>query len=349
MEAPLSSRNGFFPLARPVRQREQERTTARSHAQQRKKLLFFPVESTQIASMEDTAGFPAEILLVGCGYVGTRVAQGLRDRRIGFRAWVRSEESRERLAVLDVPALAGDVGSPEAWQSLTTAPDFLIYGPSSSRGGAKEYQNVFVTGLSHALRRFPGLPFLFLSSTSVYGQSAGEPVDEDSLAEPDSETGRILRGAERMALDAGGVVLRIAGIYGPGRTHLLDRFLRGEATISTVDRWINQIHRDDVASAILHFLALRLRRETVNVVDDEPVRESRFFGWLAATLEMPAPLQGGESGLPVRKRNRTHKRVSNAKARRFRWKPLYPSFREGLLPLLRERVPPMSPDLSPGS
>ncbi len=289
--------------------------------------------------MEHAAGFPARILLVGCGYVGTRVARALQDRRIGFRAWVRGEASRARLAALDIPALTGDVGSWESWESLTTCFDFLIYGPSSSRGGAKEYQNVFVTGLSHALRRFPGLPFLFLSSTSVYGQSTGEPVDEDSPAEPDSETGRILREAERMALDAGGGVLRIAGIYGPGRTHRLDRLLRGEARTSNRDLWINQIHRDDVASAILHFLALRLHRETVNVVDDEPVRESRFYGWLAQRLEMPLPPQGGEASLPDRKRKRTHKRVSNAKARTLGWKPFYPSFREGLLPLLPERVP----------
>ncbi|QSR84614.1 NAD-dependent epimerase/dehydratase family protein [Methylacidimicrobium sp. B4] len=290
--------------------------------------------------MEHAAGLPARILLVGCGYVGTRVAQGLQDRQIEFRAWVRSEASRARLADLGIPALAGDIGSREAWESLTARPDFLIYGPSSSRGGTKEYENVFITGLSHALRRFPGLPLLFLSSTSVYGQWTGEAVDEDSLAQPDSETGRILREAERMALDAGGVVLRIAGIYGPGRTHLLDRFLRGEATISILDRWINQIHREDVVSAILHSLALGLRRETVNIVDDEPVRESRFYGWLAQRFDMPLPPQGGESGLPERKRKRTHKRISNAKARALGWRPFYPSFREGLLSLLPEQVPP---------
>ena len=242
-----------------------------------------------------------------------------------------------RLAELDVRASAADVGSVVAWESLAKPPDFLIYGPSSSRGGEKEYRNVFVTGLSHALRRFPDTPFLFLSSTSVYGQSGGELVREESPADPDSETGRILREAERMALDAGGIVLRIGGIYGPGRTHLLDRFLRGEATISPLDRCINQIHRDDVASAIVHLLALPIRGEIVNVVDDEPVKESLFFHWLAAQLGMAPPPPGGD---PVRstKRKRTHKRVSNAKARALGWKPRYPSFREGLVPLLGERM-----------
>lgn len=285
---------------------------------------------------------PAEILVVGCGYVGTRLAQILRDRRTRFRAWVRTEESRSRLAHLDIPSLVADVGSPEAWASLTDPPDFLIYGPSSSRGGTTEYLNVFVAGLSHALHRFPGTPFLFLSSTSVYGQSNGDLVDEDSPAEPDSETGRILREAEQMALDAGGVILRIAGIYGPGRTRLLDRFLRGEATVSATDRWINQIHRDDVVSAILHFLSLRLRREVVNVVDDEPVREGRFYSWLAGALAMAPPSQGGEGRISSSpKRRRTHKRVSNSKAHVLGWKPRYPSFREGLLPLLGESTPPV--------
>lgn len=291
--------------------------------------------------MGQPAPLLGEILLVGCGYVGTRLAETLRDRGIGVRAWVRSETSRMRLSALQIPALVADVGSPAAWEKLETTPHFLVYGPSSSRGGPKEYQNVFVTGLSHALRRFPGLPLLFLSSTSVYGQATGEAVDERSLAEPESETGRILREGERIALDAGGAVLRIAGIYGPGRTHLLDRFLRAEAAISHADRWINQIHRDDVVAAILHFLALRLAGEIVNIVDDEPVQESRFYGWLAATLEMATPILGKESDLVSRKRKPTNKRVSNAKAHALGWSPLYPSFREGLLPLLR-RAPAAS-------
>ncbi|MDD4931996.1 MAG: hypothetical protein PHO89_00820 [Methylacidiphilaceae bacterium] len=286
---------------------------------------------------------PAEILLVGCGYVGTRVAQILRDRRVGLQAWVRTEASRARLSELAIPAIVGDIGSREAWESLTKPPGFLLYGPSSSRGGTVEYRNVFLAGLSHALRQFPETPLLFLSSTSVYGQLTGEIVDEGSGADPDSETGRILREAEEMVLDRGGVVLRIAGIYGPGRTRLLDRFLSGEAAISTMDRWINQVHRDDVVSAILHFLALRRRREVVNVADDEPVRESGFYGWLADTLGKIPPPQSGESRVASSKRRLTHKRVSNAKAHALGWKPLYPSFREGLLPLLPSRTPPPVP------
>ena len=285
--------------------------------------------------------FPAKILLVGCGYVGTRVAQLLRERRIGLQAWVRTEESRARLSGLDIPALVGDIGSRKEWEKLTKSPDLLLYGPSSSRGGTAEYRNVFLTGLSHACQRFPGTPLLFLSSTSVYGQMTGEIVDEESRAEPDSETSRILREAEEAVLAADGFVLRIAGIYGPGRTRLLDRFLSGEATVSTIDRWINQIHRDDVAAAILHFLALDRRREIVNLVDDEPVRESRFYGWLASTLGKSQPPQSGESRAASSKRRPTHKRISNAKARALGWKPLYPSFREGLLPLLGESTPPV--------
>ncbi|MGD9895889.1 MAG: NAD-dependent epimerase/dehydratase family protein [Candidatus Methylacidiphilaceae bacterium] len=283
--------------------------------------------------MHSSTTLPAEIFLVGCGYVGTQVAQRLHDRKVRVHAWVRTEQSRLRLADLDVPSLVGDVGSPEAWESLTKAPDCLLYGPSSSRGGPTEYRNVFLRGLSHALRRFPGCPLLFLSSTSVYGQSNGELVDEEAPAAPDSETGHILREAEEMTLEAGGMVLRIAGIYGPGRTWLLDRFLSGQAAISTTDRWINQIHRDDVVSAILHFLALPLHREIVNIVDDEPVREGRFYEWLAGKLNRSLPPQG-EGGPAPSKRRRTHKRVSNAKARGLGWKPLYPSFREGLLPIL---------------
>lgn len=304
---------------------------------ERKSVFSSRGKDRRLDEVPEVIDLPGEILLVGCGYVGTPLAAILRDRGRGFLAWVRTEESRARLRDSGIPAIAGDIGSEEAWRGLAKPPDFLIFGPSSSRGGPKEYRNVFVTALGHAFRRFPGARLLFLSSTSVYGQSEGELVDEASSADPESETGRILRDAERIALDAGGVVLRIAGIYGPGRTHLLDRYRRGEATISPLDRWINQVHRDDVVSAILHFLALRLRGTIVNVVDDEPVRESGFFSWLAEILEMPLPPSGSGS-VRSTKRKRTHKRVSNARARALGWNPRYRSFREGLLPLLKNRT-----------
>ena len=103
---------------------------------------------------------------------------------------------------------------------------------------------------------------LFTSSTSVYAGSDGAEVTEASPADPERETGRILRQTEDETLAAGGAVVRLAGIYGPGRSVLLQHYLTGQSVIdvrseppATPDgRWVNQIHREDAAAAMLHLL-----------------------------------------------------------------------------------------------
>src|SRR5205823_6773866 len=117
----------------------------------------------------------------------------------------------------------------------------------------------------------------------------------------------------------GGVVLRIAGVYGPARSFLLDSVRRGTAAPAP-DRFINQIHRDDVASAII-FLAQRsapIDSRIFNVVDNTPVLRSEILRWLARRLGIPlrgapGPVQG--------KRGRSNKRVSNARLRALDWRP----------------------------
>ena len=100
------------------------------------------------------------------------------------------------------------------------------------------------------LDSFPGVPLLLVSSSSVYAQTDGGVVTEESPTQPDRETGKLLLQAEQQVLVAGGIVARLAGIYGPGRSVILKRFLNGEAVIEDDGRrFLNQIHRDDAAAA----------------------------------------------------------------------------------------------------
>src|SRR5258707_1285380 len=106
-----------------------------------------------------------------------------------------------------------------------------------------------------------------------------------------SKAGQNLRETEELFLAHSGIVARLAGIYGPGRSALLSKFLAGNAVIDPEnDRFINQVHRDDIAAAL--FLLLDRQREAkqiYNVVDDQPIRQSECYRWLAKKLNRPLP------------------------------------------------------------
>jgi nucleoside-diphosphate-sugar epimerase len=202
---------------------------------------------------------------------------------------------------------------------------------ASSRGGDAEiYRQLYLDGARNFLEIFPKSKVLFTSSTSVYAQRDGSWVTEESATKPMRETSRILLEAERAVLNRGGLVARLAGIYGPGRSALLSKFLAGTAIIdSENDRFVNQVHRDDIASALF----LLLSRETegaqiYNVVDDQPILQSECYRWLARRLNRPLPPIG--TSKQQRKRGDSNKRVSNAKLRRLGWTPRYPTFADAM-------------------
>jgi nucleoside-diphosphate-sugar epimerase len=170
---------------------------------------------------------------------------------------------------------------------------------------------------------------LFVSSTSVYAQNDGSWVTEDSPAEPSAPTSRVLREAEEVALNRGGQVARLAGIYGPGRFVLLQKFLDGAAVIEAGGRrHINQIHADDAAGALFHIISRNLPLGIYNVADDSPFTQLACYERLSATLNRPLPPRGPLD--TTRKRGVTDKRVSNAKLRSLGWTPAYPSFQVAL-------------------
>jgi len=176
---------------------------------------------------------------------------------------------------------------------------------------------------------------VYTSSTSVYGQTDGSCVDEDSPTEPRAETARVLLEAENLLLEAGRssgfqpVILRVAGIYGPGRGYWLRQFLQGEARIEGRGEWIlNMIHREDVARAIIAALEKGMPGRIYNAVDDEPVTQMSCFEWLSERLGQELPPSIAEES--TRKRGMTNKKVSNRRLRdELKCKLEYPTFREG--------------------
>lgn len=262
------------------------------------------------------------VLIAGCGYVGTAAARIFDSHGWEMTAWARSPRSAPGLTVHPVDLTSSADVSRNKFQ-----PDVVVHCASSGGGDRDSYRQIYRDGVLNLAHAFPAARLIFTSSTSVYGQGGGEWVTEESAAQPRAETGLILREAEEIVLAHGGVALRLAGIYGPGRSHLL-RIVRENRPIgSDNQRWVNQIHRDDVAEAI--FWLAREKKPSAqiyNVADDHPALRMEILRWLSTELGLP--LNEDPGGSVSRRRGDSNKRVSNSCLRSLGWRPRFPDFRQ---------------------
>jgi len=265
------------------------------------------------------------ILICGHGYLGREVSRQLLEAGDSVTAVSRHEEADPPG---DLDSRAADVASAESVDRLAAAipaPDFIVHCVSSGRGGPEAYRTAYLDGARHLLAAFKDTPLLYTSSTSVYAQTDGSVVDERSPAEPDRETGRILRETEELVLAAGGFAFRLSGIYGPGRSVILRKFLAGESKLEEDGRrFLNQIHRDDAAAAVCRAAHGDLDPGIYNLSDSRPLAQIECFRELARRFGRPLP-----ESVPRdlnRKRGWTHKQVSNAKLVAAGWSPRYPCF-----------------------
>lgn len=267
-----------------------------------------------------------KIVVAGCGFVGLATARLLHSRDHEVLGLTRSPESAAQLRDEPFPIVPCDIGNEDslaALKELDTA-DAVVHCASSGRGGAAEYRKVYLEGLRNLLRLTSAKRFVFTSSTSVYAQGTGDWVTEESPTEPTRETAQLLLEAERLLLGRGGSVARLAGIYGPGRSVILERFFSGSATMEGAgERWINQAHRDDIATALGLILEENLPG-IFNVADDQPLPQRILYETLAQQFDRPLPPVAPIK--PDRKRAWTNKRVSNNKLRATGWRPRYASF-----------------------
>lgn len=273
-------------------------------------------------------------LIAGAGFVGSRLAVELADA--GHDVWaLRRSAARVRD---DIPTLQADLCDPATLSDLPRDLDWLVYAASADERSDAAYARTYVGGLHNVLEcpsvraRRPER-IVFTSSTAVYGQHEGEWVDERSPTEPSGFNGRRLLEAEQLLKGVPGAsVLRLAGIYGPGRNRLLESIRRGEASYSsTQTEYTNRIHRDDCAGAIAHLLTSPQREPCYIGVDDEPVAREELLRWLAGRLRAPKP-----NAVPTRssRRSATNKRCSNKLLRASGYALRFPSFRDGYTALL---------------
>jgi nucleoside-diphosphate-sugar epimerase len=202
------------------------------------------------------------------------------------------------------------------------------------RSAGKSMREVYVGGLINVLGALPDVRrFVYVSSTSVYGQADGGWVDEAAPTEPAEDNGRVVLEAEQLLRDRrpDAIILRFAGIYGPGRKMRWAAVQRGEPIATDPDGWLNLIHVEDGATAVVAAAERGRPGATYNVADDRPVIRREFYAEMAALLGAPQP---GFAPTP----ERTNRRIGNRRMRdELAVELRFPDFRAGLRDAIGDR------------
>ncbi|MBW3542747.1 MAG: SDR family oxidoreductase [Planctomycetes bacterium] len=279
-------------------------------------------------------------LVIGCGYLGRRVASRWVEAGHKVRALTRSAARTEELADLGIEPVRGDVTQPETLHGLPPS-DSVLYAVALDRSSHQSRREVLVEGLARTLDALMGKVqrFLFISTTSVYGQTDGSRVDETSSCHPTRENGRMALEAEHVvrrhfSAERGGPaanIVRLAGLYGPGRLlRRIEAVQSGEVVSGNPEAWLNLIHVDDAAEAVIACERQWRSGETWLACDDRPIHRREYYELLSRLLHGPPPTFDGGSVVDARTEG-LNKRCSNAKLRReLGWSPRYPTCEEGL-------------------
>lgn len=284
-----------------------------------------------------------KVLIFGCGYLGRRVAQKWLDLGHSVFAVTRSEEKSKSLKAAGIQPIVADLNTADSLNYLPEI-DLVFNAVGFDRNPGQSQEQVMCDGLRNILDTTRCLRFIHISSTSVYGQSTGEWVDETSSCEPTQPGGQICLKAEQFVREfCSGTssvsfnILRLAGIYGPGRLlSRIESLKAGMPIAGTGESWLNLIHVDDAADAVVKCSQVDPQNQTFLVVDNRPVRRSEYFGKLAELVGAPLPVFDTDQARP-RGSGGLNKRCSNQKVREFlRWEPQFQTIDIGLPASLKE-------------
>lgn len=276
------------------------------------------------------------VMIAGCGDVGSRLGVQLKDA--GWQVYgLRRSVAALPTGITPVAGDLADTQVPAQWPE--GALDYLVYAAAATEHDEAGYRRAYYDGLANTLawlqqRGQAPKRVIFISSSGVYAQDGGVWVDENSPAEASSYSGRIMLDAERLLLGSAfpATVVRLTGIYGPGREWLLKQVRMGYRVVSEPPLYANRLHADDCAGLLAFLLqadaAGKVLDELYIGVDDDPAPLHEVVAWLRDYLGVTEWAE--ESTV----RRSGSKRCSNARARALGWAPRYPSFREGYAAVL---------------
>lgn len=279
---------------------------------------------------------PPCVLIAGCGDVGSRLANQLLVQNWTVYG-MRRDVSRLPAGVVGVAGDLFEASCPKDWP--TSRIDYLVYSAAATEHDEAGYQAAYVDGLRHVLnwlKQHGQQPkrLLFVSSSSVYGQQHGEWVDETSPTQSLGYSGRLMLEAEQLAIGSGipASVVRLTGIYGPGREWLLTQVRQGYRVATEPPLYGNRIHVDDAAGLMAYLLQADAGGTDLDDcyigVDDAPAPLAEVVAWLREYLGVT------EWSADASVRRAGSKQCSNARARALGWVPRYASYREGYAAIL---------------
>lgn len=252
------------------------------------------------------------LLIIGCGYVGKPVALQALGRGWQVTALTRSDKRARELAELGIEPVMGDVLASATLAHLPES-DLCLYAVGYDRSSTHDKKSVYVDGLKNVLQviqsKVPRL--IYVSSTSVYGEDSGNWVNEQTDPQPANESGKICLAAEELvrqfylnenqSLSAN--ILRLSGIYGPGR--LIGRKAQlqaGQPISGNPQGWLNLVHLDDILQALFAIAETAEAKPLYLLSDERPNRRIDFYTALAEFLETPPPVMPNEPTKQLGKR-----------------------------------------------
>ncbi|MCH8921856.1 MAG: SDR family oxidoreductase, partial [Planctomycetes bacterium] len=256
-------------------------------------------------------------LIFGCGYLGRRVARRWLDDGAQVCAVTRSQDRAAVLAADGLRTIVADINDPRTVAELPAAETVLV-AVGYDRQADRSIHDVYVGGLRTILDALPASigRLIYISSTGVYGQGNDEWVDERSPCEPTREGGRAVLEAEELlrahALGDRSIILRMAGLYGPGRIPRREDIAAGRPIAAPSDGYLNLIHVDDAADVVLLADGRAKLPSTYIVSDGRPVLRWEYFDALARLLDAPSPkFSATPHDAPAAQRAASSKRVRN--------------------------------------
>ena len=296
----------------------------------------------------DAPGFlrGKRLVVFGAGYVGGALGRQALAAGARVTALTRNAEKAREFLAEGMEVILGDLATQDWHDQIAGGADFVVNCVSGGGKGVEGYRRSYLDGMRSItawLTSHGGAgATVYTSSTSVYPQDGGARIDETAPVDRTQERPRVLVEAEELLMDlpafAGRrTVLRLAGIYGPQRHHLLEQVRSGEVA-GLREHHLNLIHRDDICAAVWGALnpekAGVTDRQVFNVADDGAAPKKAIVRWLAARLGVAEPVF---SGAPAEGRRAItpDRIIANDKiAQVLGWRPRYPSFREGYAAIL---------------
>jgi len=264
------------------------------------------------------------VLIAGCGDVGNVLAVSLLQAGHVVYGLKRDTSSLPE-GVLPIQA---DLTRPDTLRNLPEEIDQLVFMPTPARRDQAAYETIFIQGLKNlwdGLKKAPQRT-LVVSSTAVYGESSGGIVNEETVPNPTGFNGKVLLEMESVAATYTDklVVVRISGIYGPGRGRLIRMAASGDLKVQkSPPMFTNRIHRDDAAAALKHLMEIEKPGTLYVATDDLPAPRFEVVEWLAKAQGKSAPVgvtdENAGSG----------KRVDNRRLRDSGFELSYPDYRSG--------------------